>query len=428
MKIKWSSASTLLKILLHHFLEPTILEKPVFELLNKVPGEAPDIQLAVTTPGGLEPVLVNELTALGGMDVKAGFRIVHAKGPENLLYRSLFELRTAIRVLYPLYRFSFESIDGFYAGFRDFPWEDWFNVRETFALDAVVIQQPAFNNSMFAVQKAKDGIADRFRLRRNVRPSVDPVRPNFRIHVHIHQQSVTVSFDASGHSLHRRGYRVAEGRAPMSEVLASGLIQVSGYQGDREFVDLFCGSGTLLVEAAMLASQTPAGEWAEAPGITRWSQFSEKQWEEVKANARAKIKPIHFPIRGTDVDGMAIATAHEILKFTGFDKWVDIQRGDMRKMQPTRESGVVVSNPPYGERIQTKHDTYLFGDLGRKLKFNFGGWQAWLLLASKTDEQELGLRHFKRIPLMNGNIPVQFIGYSLYRGTTKELKEELNSK
>lgn len=403
------------------------MSNPVFELINGIPGTEGQISLDITTPGGLEPVLTEELKNLGAETVEPGFRIVHATGTPELLYRSLYELRTAIRVLYPMYRFRIRNVEEYYLGFRDFPWEDWFQVRHTFAIDAHFVRNEMFRNSMFAVQKAKDGIADRFRLRRNVRPSVDTERPDFRIHVHVNQDLVTVSFDPSGHSLHRRGYRVAEGRAPLSEVLAAGMLGLSGWKADRELVDLFCGSGTLLVEAAMKAANIPAGKWAEEPGIIRWQHFQASVWENVKAKAEAQIKPFHFPIRGFDVDPKAIATAESILKFTGLHKYITLENSDMRKARPQSDTGIIISNPPYGERISAGHDRYLFGDLGRKLKFNFGGWQAWLLLANKKDAQDIGLRPFKKYPLMNGNIPVTLSGYSLYR-SAEDIKKELNKE
>jgi len=381
--------------------------------------------IAITTPGGLEPVLFSELEALGMTQIVAGRRIVHAQTDLSGVYRALFELRTAIRVLIPLYTFRLNSADDIYEGFRDFEWEDWMRVDQSLSIDGV-IHSDLYRNSLFAVQRAKDGIVDRFKLRQaGNRPSVEVRNPDFKIHLLIQENEVQVSFDVAGHSLHRRGYRVAQGAAPISEVLAAGMLGLANWQGDRPFIDLFCGSGTLLVEAAMVAGQIPAGKWAEAPGIIRWSGHDQELWDSVRSDALARQKPIHFPIQGWDNDLLSVKTAKTIISFTGLEDNIQIHSQDMRRAMPKEDVGIICSNLPYGERIQLRDDRFLFRDLGKKLKFDFGGWQAWLLFGGRDAEADIGLKPKQRIPLTNGKLPVMFAGYSLFRGSRKEHLEGL---
>jgi putative N6-adenine-specific DNA methylase len=391
-----------------------------FTRINQRPEDAGSpLQLTITTPGGLETVLKEEVENLGIEVLQVGKRQISVKGDTASMYKCLFECRMAIRVLIPLYSFQINSPEDLYEGVRDFEWEDWFSVKETFAIDGVIFSD-IFNNSLFAIQRCKDGIADRFRLRRGLRPDVDVKRPQFRVNLHISGQVVTLSMDAAGESLHKRGYRIAHGPAPISEVLAAGMLSLAGWQGDREFVDLFCGSGTLLIEAAMKAAQIPAGKWAKEPGIHLWKGHQPELWNQIKSDALSKVKPIFFPIRGWDNDLNSIHTAREIIEFCGLENQISLERKDMRKALPEKESGMLMSNLPYGERIDFRNDPYLFKDLGKKMKFDFGGWQAWLLFGERQAEAEIGLKPFKRIPLMNGKIPVMFAGYSLFRGSRKD--------
>jgi putative N6-adenine-specific DNA methylase len=386
---------------------------------------AGEFKIAVTTPGGLEPVLASEMEALGLKAIEQGRRIVHAQSDLNGVYRALFELRTAIRVLVPLYTFRLNKSEDIYEGFRDFEWEDWMRVDQSLSIDGI-IHSDLYRNSLFAVQRAKDGIVDRFKLRNaGNRPSVEVRNPDFKIHLLIQDKDVQVSFDVAGHSLHRRGYRVAQGAAPISEVLAAGMLGLANWQGDRPFIDLFCGSGTLLVEAAMVSGNIPAGKWAEAPGITRWNGHNQELWDSVRSDALGRQKPIHFPIQGWDNDLLSVKTAKTIIAHTGLEEAIKIHSQDMRRAMPGEDVGLICSNLPYGERIQLRDDKFVFRDLGKKLKFDFGGWQAWLLFGGRDAEADIGLKPRQRIPLMNGKLPVMFAGYSLFRGSRKEYLEGL---
>ncbi len=369
--------------------------------------------LLAKTISGLEPVLAKELESLGAADVKVLKRAVSFTGDQILLFKANYCCRTALRILKPLFEFPINEQQDLYNNIHNYPWEDLLTPDSSLSIDAV-ISYTVFTNSQFVAQKSKDAIVDRFRSKFDKRPSVDLENPDMRINVHLFKNLCTVSLDSSGQSLHKRGYRRSTGPAPINEVLAAGLVQLSGWDYTTPMFDPMCGSGTLLIEAAMLAKSIPCGYFRKEFGFMRWKDFDRDLWLQVKAGADDRISPLRLQLFGSDRAERAIVSAKENLAFTGLSDDVHLQTCSFEDSEPPVENGFILCNPPYDERIRID-DTIAFNKLiGDTLKRKFKGYTAWFISSDLESIKFIGLKPSRKIVVFNGPLECRFVKFELY--------------
>jgi putative N6-adenine-specific DNA methylase len=376
-----------------------------------------------TTLFGLEPVLAQELTALGAQQIVVGNRAVEFTGDTRLLYAANLWCRTAIRILKPFRTFKARDERDLYRQVSKVNWVDYLAVDQTFAVQSVV-SQSTFAHALFVSQLTKDAIVDQFRQRTGQRPSVDVERPDVRLNLHMHDNFVTLALDASGDSLHRRGYRVQTNVAPLSEVLAAGIILLTGWDTQTPLIDPMCGSGTFLTEAALLAHNIAPGWYRRQEfGFTRWPDFDEALYRQVIAEAEAAQRPAAaVTIVGSDVDREYVEAARRNITQAGLEDSVRVRVQDIREARGVGEQGVVLVNPPYGERLQPDQLHQLYKTIGDTFKTNFSGYDAFVFTGNLAAAKHIGLKTSRRIPLYNGPIECRLLKYELYRGSRKEGK------
>lgn len=376
------------------------------------------MKMLIKTFAGLEEVLAREITQLGGQNVNQLTRAVSCEGDQPLLYRLNYWLRTGLRVLVPIHERDITDERDLYEAVREIDWGRYLTPDQTLAVNANT-QSAQLNHSHFLSLKVKDAVADWFRDRTGRRPSVDLEHPHLRIHLHLDSLNhMTISLDSSGEGLHRRGYRDRGAAAPLNEVLAAGMVQLSGWQGDMPFVDFMCGSGTILIEATSFAYGLPPGRHRRF-GFERWGDFSRDLWEDIKAGAEEKAKVFSHPIIGNDKDFRAVKLAHQHIYGAGLEGKIEIQRGPLRHFTPPDGPGWLISNPPYGLRIVTPDIDALYQEMGDKLKSDFSSYTAWILSGNLEALKQVGLRPSRKISLLNGQIPCKFQRYEMYEGTKK---------
>ncbi|MBL7792309.1 MAG: class I SAM-dependent RNA methyltransferase [Saprospiraceae bacterium] len=370
------------------------------------------------TLAGLEEVLAHELAALGAQDITPLKRAVQFSGDQKLLYRANYELRTAIRIIQPIATFRARNEMELYRQVYDINWPSILQLQDTFAIDAATNSE-IFRHSKYASLKMKDAIADRFRNQTGRRPDVDPQNPVKRLNLHIYQEQCTVSLDSSGDSLHKRGYRAEALEAPINEVLAAGIILLTGWQADRHFIDPMCGSGTLLLEAAMIARQVPPQMKRRTFGFMRWADFDAGLWMQVKREAKARIKPFEHQLWGSDNDLRAIALTRSNAAEAGLEQYLSLQAAEFEQIHPPAPPGIVVMNPPYDERLQVDDVTQLYKSIGDKLKSSFSGYEAWIISANADAVKHIGLKASKKYTLFNGPLECKLLRFDMYEGSKK---------
>jgi len=370
--------------------------------------------IAKTIPG-LEGVLAEELESLGATDILHLNRAVSFTGSRELLYRVNYCCRTALRVLKPLFHFEINEQKDLYDRLHEHPWENLLDPMQTLSIDAV-ISYTVFTNSQFVAQKSKDAIVDRIREKCGTRPSVDLDHPDLRINVHLFKDLCTVSLDSSGASLHRRSYRQSTGPAPINEVLAAGLLRLSGWDLTTPLFDPMCGSGTLLIEAGMLAKNIPAGYFRREWGFMHWKDFDQGLWETVKAASDEKIVPLTVPLYGADRAQKAIASAKENIRFAGLSEGIRLKEVSFEESTPPVEKGFIVCNPPYDERIRLDDAIAFYKMIGNTLKRNYSGYTAWFISSDLASLKFIGLRPSKKITVYNGPLECRFVQFALYPG------------
>ena len=374
----------------------------------------------VKTISGLEQVLANELVELGGANVQILTRAASFEGDKRLLYKANYCLRTALRILVPIYTFQMADEDDLYNQINTYPWENHLSLLKTLAVDAVV-SGSELTHSHYVALRTKDAIVDRFRtLNNGRRPNVDTENPHVRINIHIKGSICNVSIDSSGASLHKRGYRVSNAEAPMSEVLAAGLILLSGWKRDCHFIDPMCGSGTLLIEAAMYANNFPAGMYRKEFGFMQWPDFDQNLWDEVVAEAQDKQTEFEYLIIGGDISAKNLASARVNLKSARLHKDVKISISAFSDLKPPQgEPGIILINPPYGERIRSNDLIGLYKSIGNTLKQEFSGYQAWIISSDQKALGFIGLRPTAKLPVFNGPLECRFEHFDLYKGSKR---------
>jgi len=378
--------------------------------------------IIIKTLAGLEKILAEEVSAMGGQDIQPLNRAVKCTGNNETLYKINYLCRTAQRVLKVIGEFDVRNEDDLYASVKKYKWPELFDIGQTFAVNAVT-NNSTISNSHYAALKAKDAIADHFRDRFNERPSVDLEKPDLRIHVHITGTRCTLLLDSSGDSLHKRGYRRIQGEAPISEVLAAGMIMLTGWDTKLPLYDPMCGSGTILTEAAMIAGNIPAGYFRNDFGFKRWRDFDPDLWDGIKADAEHQIikdKPI---IIGSDVNQRTLKSTIENIAAAGLEKEIQVKQVAFEDSSPPVERpGVIIFNPPYGERMQKADLESFYKMIGDTLKHKYPDWQAWLITSDPSALKSVGLRTSRKIQLFNGPLECRFVRYDLYSGSKKQGK------
>jgi putative N6-adenine-specific DNA methylase len=368
---------------------------------------------------GLEEILAQELKTLGAQAVKIGVRNVQFVGDTGFMYKANLCLRTALRILKPIHRSNISKIDDVYQAMHDIAWEDIMSENSTFAIRATVMTSDP-HNTMYVALKAKDGLVDRLRTRRGTRPNVDKDFPDFSIHLYVTDRIVEVSLDSSGTSLHQRGYRSATNIAPINEVLAAGILMLSGWRGDTDFLDPMCGSGTLLIEAAMIACNIPPNLNRKEFAFQKWPDWDNDLYEKIEESALNKTRSFEYTITGYDKAPSAIRKSEQNISNANLDDFIKIERQDFfrtEKADPDKSLHILF-NPPYGERLPIDVDVF-YSRIGDTLKQSFSGSQAWLITANMEALKYVGLRPSRRIKVFNGKLESKLVKYTLYSGTKK---------
>ncbi len=375
---------------------------------------------------GLEEVLAQELIELGANDVQLERRAVSFRGDKTLLYRANFSLRTAIRILVPIASFKAKDTDALYAQLLKLNWAQYMTVNSTFAIDATVYSE-SFRNSRFVTYRVKDAIVDYWQEREHKRPNVSVQSPDLTINVHISNEQVTLSLDSSGESLHKRGYRVATTEAPINEVLAAGMLRMAGWQGQSDFYDPMCGSGTLLIEAALMARNIAPGVFRQSFAFEKWPDFDADLWNDIY-NDDSQEREFTHRIYGSDASFYAIQQAAKNIKSAGVQHDIELKQIRMEEINNHQlpitnhqSSPLVMLNPPYGERLKSnKEMEELYSAIGTALKHQFTGATAWIISSNEAAMKCIGLKPSKKYHLLNGELDCQFNQYELFQGKRKD--------
>jgi len=381
-----------------------------------------NFKMTATTLKGLEGVLSEELKKLGAQDIKEGIRSVTFRGDQGFLYKANIALRTAIRILKPIRTCKVYDEEDLYEAIQKIKWEKYLDVEGTFAIGAVVNSKNFTSNSHYIALKSKDAVADYFRHKYSKRPNVDLDYPDVKIHVHIQKDWCTISLDSSGDSLHKRGYRSATNIAPINEVLAAGLVLLSGYTGDENFIDPMCGSGTILIEACMIACKIPANINRKQFAFERWKNYDEDLYFTIQDALLKKITNSHFKIMGFDKAPSAVSKAQQNIINANLDEFIGVHHVNF--FNSTKEvfgNTTILFNPPYGERLNIDVNEF-YKKVGDTLKHNYPNSTAWMITSDMQALKHVGLRTSKRIELKNADLDCKFVKYELYEGTRKASK------
>ncbi len=383
-------------------------------------------ELIAKTFQGLEEVLAQELTELGADNIEIGRRMVSFTGDKEMMYRANFCLRTAIRILKPIKHFTAQNADEVYDAVKSIEWTDFLNNTDSFAVDAVVFSE-TFRHSKFVAYKVKDAIVDYFRERTGNRPSVRINNPDLAINIHIAENQCTLSLDSSGESLHRRGYRQEQVEAPLNEVLAAGMILMTGWRGECDLIDPMCGSGTIPIEAALIARNIAPGVFRKEFGFEKWKDFDQELFDNIY-NDDSKEREFTHKIYGYDNNPKANEIATHNVKAAGVSKDVVLRIQPFQQFEQPTEKSIIITNPPYGERISANDLLGLYQMIGERLKHAFVGNDAWILSYRDECFDQIGLKPSVKVPLFNGALECQFRKYQIFDGKYKEFRTEHESE
>ncbi len=383
-----------------------------------------EFELIAKTFMGLEPVLARELTQLGANNVQIGRRMVSFTGDKEMMYRANFQLHTAIRILKPIKHFKARSADDVYEEVKSIDWKEILDLKKSFAVDSVVFSDE-FRHSKFVSYKVKDAIVDQFRESTGQRPNISVTNPDIRLNMHIADDECTLSLDSSGESLHRRGYRQESVEAPLNEVLAAGMILMTGWRGETDFIDPMCGSGTLPIEAALIARNMAPGVFRKGYAFEKWEDFDADLFDRIY-NDDSGEREFEHHIYGYDIDMACVAKARFNVKAAGMTKDITIEQADFKDFKQPEEKAIMVTNPPYGERISTPDLLGTYKMIGEKLKHQFKDNDAWVLSYREECFDQIGLKPSIKIPLYNGSLECEFRKYQIFEGRLKEFRSEGN--
>jgi len=376
-----------------------------------------NFEMIAKTYHGLEDVLAKELLQLGAQDIKTLRRAVKFKGDIGFMYKANLSLRTAVRIIKPIKTFKVSNETEFYDSIRALDWNQYMTIDDKFAVDAFV-NSTYFKHSLYIALKTKDAIVDQFRDNCGMRPDVDLEHPNLRINIHINENLCTVSLDSSGKSLHKRGYRLETNEAPISEALAAGLILVSGWDKKSHFVDGMCGSGTFLVEAAMIAANIPANINRDHFAFEDWPDFDQNLWELIRESQLKKLKDCYGKIIGYDIDPQTLAAAKINIQNAGLEDYIELKCENFFDTVKPEGPTHLVFNPPYGVRLLADIPQ-MYQSIGDTLKKSYSGAEAWFLTSHLEGLKHVGLRASRKIQIFQAKLECRFVKYEMYRGTKK---------
>ena len=367
---------------------------------------------------GFEEILAKELQVLGAQDVEIGTRAVSFKGDKGFMYKANLSLRTALKILKPIYYFKATNDQNFYKGIQGIDWSKYIGESQTFVIDTT-IHSDNFKHSQFVSQKAKDAIVDQFREKTGQRPSVDKDFPDLRINIHIDRDQVSVALDTSGASLHHRGYRTATNIAPINEVLAAGMLLLAGWDGKSDFLDPMCGSGTLLAEAAMIACNIPANINRKEFAFEKWNDWDNDLFDQIIDALMKRTREFHHTIIGYDKAPSAVQKAKDNIINANLEDYVSIIQGDFFDSKKENTGPLqLVFNPPYGERLNIELERF-YREIGDTLKNNYPNTNAWFITANLEALKFVGLRPSRKIKLFNGSLEARLVKYEMYEGSKK---------
>lgn len=379
-----------------------------------------EFELIAKTFQGLEPVLATELTELGANNIQIGRRMVSFAGNKELMYRANFQLRTAIRILKPIKHFRATTAEEVYDAVKQVDWTEYLTNDTTFAVDSVVFSNE-FRHSKFVAYKVKDAIVDQFREKTGDRPNIRIVNPDIQLHIHIAEYDCTLALDSSGESLHRRGYRQESVEAPLNEVLAAGIILQTGWRGECDLIDPMCGSGTIPVEAALIARGIAPGVFRKEYAFEKWPDFDPDLFSAIYDDD-SRERPFDHHIYGYDNNRQAVAIATKNVRAAGLSKEITIDFKDFKDFVQPREKSIIITNPPYGERISAPDLLGLYKMIGERLKHQFVGNDAWILSYREECFEAIGLKPSLRTPLFNGALECELRKYRMFDGRFNDMR------
>ncbi len=367
---------------------------------------------------GLESIAAEELTQLGAVNITVLHRAVEFWGDKSLLYKVNYCARTVLRILQPIASFEFKTNEQFYRNIFNIPFEHYFSFDDSFCIHSI-INESIFTNSQYASLLTKDALCDRFREKFDCRPNVDKVNPDISIDIHVSGNQCSVSLDSSGESLHFRGYKTSRHFAALNEVLAAGLIALSGWKADCDFIDFMCGSATLPIEAAMYAINMPAGYFRKDFAFMRWLDFDKKLWNKVREEANNAMRDFRYKIYGSDISFRYIKEAKENIKRMKLDSIIRLSIESFEDTAPEDIPSLVIINPPYGERMPIEDVENFYQNIGNILKKKYINCIVWLITSNKEAMKSFGLRPAKKIKVFNAALECIFYKYELYEGSKK---------
>lgn len=384
-------------------------------------------KMIAKTQQGLEPLLEKELQELGAQNTQRLKRAVSFEGDKRLMYKVNLHSRLALKILLPFYSFKARNDRELYDSIGSIDWSTFLDVNGSLAIDGL-LRSDYFNHSQYIALKAKDAIVDQFRTKFNKRPNVDIVNPDLRLNLHIFQDSATLSLDSSNDSLHRRGYREDANKAPLNEVTAAAIVKMTGWNGSEALMDGMCGSGTILIEAAMMAKNIPANYLRKRFGFQSWLDYDHQLWQEVKQEGKAGIKDIKLTINGSDISWDTLQIAKSNVDKAGLTGVIKLDKTPFENLTSNAERGCLIMNPPYGERLALEEANAFYKMIGDKFKKDFSGWQAWVLSSNQEAMKSIRLKTSQRLLVYNGPLECKFHQYEMYQGTKRVFDKETKAE
>ncbi len=377
------------------------------------------LKMIAKTFAGLEDVLAGEIRDAGGKNIQIKRRAVAFEGDLEVMYRVNFTCRTALAILQEVKKFYAKSSDELYRKTKEINWSDHLLLDQTFSIHATTYSE-AFSHSKFASLKVKDAIADFFRDIYGQRPNVRVDRPDVRIELHISDNSCTLLLNSSGDALFKRGYRDRTGMAPMNECLAAGIVKLANYKVDEPLVDFACGSGTILFEACLIAKNVAPGLLNRRYGFQNWVGFKPDLLDTIKKDAERAIIKAPINIKGYDIDRKMILFCRHNKANSDFFEDIRFYQSDLRNVETEKQSGLIVSNLPFDERIKVGNIDQLYEDIGSTMKHHFPGFRAYLFSSNLDALKHVGLKPTTKTPMYSGGIKASLRRYDLYKGTKKQ--------
>lgn len=384
---------------------------------------AKNFKMVAKTLFGFEELLAKELRQLGASAIEFGNRNVSFEGDTGFMYKANLNCRTAIKILKPIAGFNIFTEDDLYKRIYDIPWENYMDADATLAVQATVFSE-VFTHSHYIALKTKDAIVDRFRDQTGIRPDVDLDAPDLQINIHIDRNICTVSLDSSGESLHKRGYKVEGSLAPINEVLAAGILMLADWQGQSDFLDPMCGSGTMLIEAAMIACRIPANINRKRFGFESWKDFNPDLYQVIVEASLKRVREYHFQMKGFDLDPKSVDLARRNVESANLQEYITVTEQDFFKSEKETDKPLfIAANPPYDERILLRDVEKFYSQIGDTLKQSYPGSQAWIITSNMDALKSVGLRTSRKIKVYNGKLEARWARYDMYQGSKKASKQ-----